>query len=116
MKIPLHQAIEIYKNSEVAIKQKLDETGWLSDWIKNVPTTNGPVDYFLKKGKTKPGAKCYLSECPHYNGYWLARLGAVDCRLVDNLLPGIIVDFTCSKNYKSCPIMQFYLSNITEQE
>lgn len=56
--------------------------------------------FFQKNGK-----RCYKSDCSNYGGYWLDGLhGAVVCKQVDFLLPGIILDLYCRNHCDECPL------------
>ena len=56
--------------------------------------------YFQKNGKL-----CYKSDCPDYDGYWIDGLhGAVVCKQVDFLLPGVILELYCRNNCDECPL------------
>ena len=56
--------------------------------------------FFQKNGKL-----CYRSDCQDYGGYWLDGLyGAVACKQVDFLLPGVILELYCRNNCDECPL------------
>ena len=102
-KVTFEQAIELFSEDLDRIKQGLEAKGFPSDWVDSVPSVGGFGDFFLPRGKMKSGVKCYLSNCPHYAGRWLAGVsGAVDCDLVDGLLPGVIGEDFCVKNHEHC--------------
>ena len=68
-------------------------------WIDEVVDPSSKYACFVKYGKP-----WYRSNCPEYEGYWLdGSTGAVQCRLVPFLLPGIHWDNSCSKNPSLCP-------------
>jgi len=56
--------------------------------------------FFQKNGKL-----CYKSDCTDYGGYWLDGLhGAVVCKQVDFLLPGVILELYCRYHCNECPL------------
>ena len=68
--------------------------------IRSVADPNKPFVYFEKNGRL-----CYKSECPHYDGYWLDGVsGAVICKQLDFLLPGVILELYCRNHCDECPL------------
>ena len=83
------------------VRNRLESKGHPSGWITQVVDPGNPHAVYLQEGKP-----WYKSECPLYDGYWLhGGIGSVQCRGVDELLPGLILDTVCTKQYKQC---QFY--------
>jgi len=65
-------------------------------------TANPDEEYvfFQKNGK-----RCYKSDCSDYGGYWLDGVhGAVVCKQVDFLLPGVILELYCRYHCNECPL------------
>ena len=68
--------------------------------IRSTADPNKPYVFFKKNGKL-----CYRSDCPDYGGYWLDGLyGAVACKQVDFLLPGVILELYCRNNCNEGPL------------
>lgn len=110
-KITFEEAIGFFGEHLDRIKKGLEAKGFPSAWVDSVPSVGGFGDFFLPRGKMKSGVKCYLSDCPHYTGRWLAGVsGAVDCALVDGLLPGVIGEDFCTKDPDRCPISKLSVS------
>ena len=106
-KIDFNSAINLFEEEFKEIKKGIESRGYRSAWVSKVPETNEHSS-FLPKGKTKHGIKCYLSDCPHYNGIYLCGgAGALDCNLVSEHLPGIVQDLHCSKKHNKCPIKTY---------
>ena len=56
---------------------------------------------FLPHGR---GFSAYKSKCPNYEGYYLGgSRAAVKCTACPDLLPGIVVDTMCTKDFTACP-------------
>ena len=106
-RIPFDAAMEIFKTDIDTIKKAAEENGRPCGWINQVPDTSGSCDLYLPRGKTRSGITIYRSECPYYTGRWLCGgFSAVDCALVDQLLPGIVGDINCTKDHAYCPLKQ----------
>ena len=59
-----------------------------------------PFVFFEKNGRFG-----YRSDCPDYGGYWLDGVhGAVVCKQVDFLLPGVILELYCRYHCNECPL------------
>lgn len=87
---------------ELGIQQAVEHLqakGLPAQWPTKVADPNDSSTFFLQKGK--PYNK---SNCPCYEGYYLDGLfGAVKCSGTGELLPGIVWDKVCSKNFNICP-------------
>ena len=84
------------------VKARIEEKGYLSEWIMNTVDPNDPGAVFLPNGK-----KLYRSDCPNYKGYWLCgHVGSVKCEVCAELLPGLQWDIMCKKDYSKC---KFYI-------
>ena len=89
---------------ELGIQQVIDNLkakGLPARWPAQVADPNASYTFFHPFGK---GFSCYKSDCPHYEGYYLDGIrGAVRCQKCPELLPGIVVDTMCRKNFEACP-------------
>lgn len=84
-----------------AVINHLKERGLPARWPTRVPDPTAFGTLFLPKGK---GFSCYKSECPSYEGYYLCGgTGAVKCKTCPELLPGIVIDTMCRKDFNACP-------------
>ena len=94
---------------ELGIQQAveyLQAKGLPGTWPTQVADPDDGGTFFLPKGK--PYNK---SDCHCYEGYYLDGIsGAVQCSGAGELLPGIVWDNVCSKDYNLCP----YRHNDTE--
>lgn len=79
--------------------QYLQDKGLPADWPTGIVDPDGNGVCYLPEGKP-----WYKSECPHYEGYYLCGcIGTVRCSIAGELLPGIVWDKVCSKEYTKCP-------------
>ena len=93
-----------------AVIDNLTGKGLPARWPTQVPDPNAFGVVFLPFGK---GFSCYKANCPSYEGYYLhGGISAVRCKTCPELLPGIVVDTKCRKNFTSCP----YYRDKTEVE
>ena len=70
-----------------------------AEWPLMLVDPSGAYVSYLPEGK--PWYKC---SCPCYEGYYLAgHIGSVKCRTAGELLPGVVWDNVCSKEYRKCP-------------
>ena len=98
-------AMEFFQPKIDAIKKRIEENGYPCNWLDQVPDTSGSCNLFLPRGKMKSGITTYRSKCPYYTGRWLCGgFTAVDCALVEQLLPGIVGDIACTKDHENCPL------------
>lgn len=78
--------------------EHLKAKGLPARWPTMVADPSDNSTFFLPKGK--PHNK---SDCPCYEGYYLDGLsGAVRCSGTGELLPGIVWNNVCSKEYGKC--------------
>ena len=109
-KIDFNTALNLFGHELQTIKQGIESRGYRSEWVSKVPKVDEYTP-FLQKGKSKHGIKCYLSDCPHYNGIYLCGgAGALDCNLVSERLPGIIKDLHCTKEHDKCPLKVYKIA------
>ena len=84
-----------------SVIDNLKEKGLPARWPTQVPDPAAFGTLFLPKGK---GFSCYKSACPSYEGFYLhGGIGAVKCKTCQELLPGIVIDKMCQKDYTACP-------------
>ena len=84
-----------------AVIDHLKSRGQPCEWPLCVADPEDKFVSFLPHGK---GFNCYKSKCPHYEGYYLGGArSAVGCDACPDLLPGIVVDTMCTKDFTSCP-------------
>lgn len=70
-------------------------------WPTEVPDPDAFGTLFLPYGK---GFSCYKSQCTSYEGYYLCGgIGAVKCKTCPELLPGIVIEKMCQRDYTVCP-------------
>ena len=80
-------------------RERLHSKGLPFAWVDRTADPAAPFAAFLPGGKP-----AYRSECPEYGGYLLdGGVGAVRCRAVSGLLPGLHWYFTCGKTPDRCP-------------
>lgn len=78
---------------------KLRASGHPADWLLQSVDPDLPTAMFIKGGKP-----WYLSQCSHYEGYWLdGHIGSVQCKNVAHLLPGHFWYSFCKEKYEACP-------------
>ena len=83
-------------------KTRIEEKGYLSDWITKTVDPNEPGAVYLPNGKPN-----HKSDCPHYIGYWLCgHIGSVKCAKCSELLPGLQWGIMCSKDYSACKFFE----------
>ena len=88
----------------------MEELG-LNQAIRNLESRGHPSGWVTKifgeadGARFHPGGgKFHRSECPRYDGYWWAGgFGSVQCGASRGLLPGLVYENVCSKNYPGCP-------------
>ena len=79
-------------------KARIEEKGYLSEWITKTVDPSEPGAVFLPRGKWP-----HKSDCPNYQGYWLCgHIGSVKCEACAELLPGLQWDIVCGKDYTRC--------------
>ena len=71
------------------------------EWPLMVANPEDKFTFFHPFGR---GFRCYESPCPCYEGYYLDGLaGAVKCKGCPDLLPGVVCDTICKKEFTTCP-------------
>lgn len=92
---------------ELGIRRTIEHLiakGLRAEWPTQVVDPCGEFVSYLPQGKP-----WYKSDCPCYEGYYLAGgAGTVRCRTAGELLPGVVWYEVCSKDYCKCP---FYKEN-----
>ena len=90
--------------NEMGIQKAIDDLktrGYPHEWPLKVANPEDKYTSFLPLGK---GFRCYESPCPCYEGYYLDGLtGAVKCKGCPDLLPGVVCDTICKKEFTTCP-------------
>lgn len=82
-----------------AAKHRLESDGRPSYWIMEIVDISNPYAIYQPAGRPN-----YRSDCPLYDGYWLdGGIGSVQCRGVDELLPGLMWNETCEHKFEQCP-------------
>lgn len=83
------------------VMDDLEKRGHPNQWPAKVADIESPFTFYHPGGK---GFSCYRADCPNYEGYYLDGLcGGVKCKGCPEVLPGIVVDTMCRKNYELCP-------------
>lgn len=80
------------------VKESLESKGYGTEWILETvdPDEFGAV--FVTNGSM------YKSGCQFFAGMWLdGGISSVHCYAHDRLLPGLMYDTTCGKDYGECP-------------
>ena len=74
--------------------------GYPTEWMFKVADTSEPYCFFEKNGKYGNSSKC-----PYYKGHYNAgSSAATECKAVDFLLPGVIMDIYCRLHHEECPL------------
>lgn len=80
-------------------REYLRKKGLSASWVDEVVDRNELGAVFIQDGKP-----WYKSNCPEYVGFWLCgHIGAVQCKAVPFLIPGLHQSHTCEKNQEQCP-------------
>lgn len=87
---------------ELGIQKAIDylkAKGLPAEWPTYVVDPSEEDVIYLPEGKPY-----YKSACPSYEGkYICGGFGSVRCRTAGELLPGIVWDNICSKDFRRCP-------------
>ncbi len=93
-----HELSELPPEFQKAVDH-LKSKGMPSGWLLKAVNPRSPTAIFLKGGRLG-----YLSPCPQYEGFWLSGgYGSVQCKAVEDLLPGYFWYAFCSKECSKCP-------------
>lgn len=80
--------------------ERMIAAGYRAGWInKNVDTMDKYVFFIGQKNNFG-----YRSDCPHYEGIWLAgSFSSVKCAVCATPVPVLHLELTCGKDYMQCP-------------
>lgn len=85
------------------IEKKIQE-----EHLENVPDIRSIVDREAAGSHyNKYGLPINRSRCPLYKGYWCNdSYGSVQCAASSALLPDIVYQLACSRDYENCPYLR----------
>lgn len=82
--------------------EHLKKSGSPFFWVTQTADPTDTYTVFLKAGKP-----WYKSRCPYYKGFWLGgSTSAVECKVHNGLLPGMVWYGGCQKQFWRCIIYQ----------
>ncbi len=110
LRLPYKLAMKLLKNKMAVHKQQLAESGIPEKtlaWVDEKPVIDERSTFWPRGEGEKEGSISFPSRCPYYKGYYIGgHLGAVECSLVDNPLPGAVYTLQCQSDCYNCPVMK----------